>query len=122
MRHSMLAAGLAAALLFAGPAVAQESYIKTVEDAAAVDPDATVVRVRLGDTAILRAVVDRAPAIETLVISHPGNKLDTACLPVLRQLPALRSLTLSGDAFLYDEEFAALGRLTQLETLNLHLP
>jgi hypothetical protein len=123
MRSAVLAAaGLAAALLVSAPAQAKDRLVTTVEEAQAVAPDATTARVRLGPTDVLRKVVERAPGIETLVLSHPGNDLDPEALPLLLKLPSLTSLTMAGDAFLYDDEFATLGKLTRLKTLNLHLP
>ena len=123
MRVALLAVGLAT-VLACRPALslADDGYVHTVEQAEAIAPTATEVRVRLGAADVLRSIVARAPGVETLVIEHPGNKLDPEVLPLLLELPALRSLTLRGDPFLYDEEFATLGKLVCLETLNMHLP
>ena len=103
--------------------VAQEMpEVRTAEQARALPRDTQAVAVRLEDVSVLEALLGRCPDIARLEIDNPGNKIQLASLEILERWPELEHLELRGDPFLYDEEFAALGRLGGLVTLDLALP
>lgn len=116
---------LVLAFLGVSPAAqAQETRpdVKTVEAVEALPADATSVRLTVESSALVAALVRRLPGLTSLELHTPGNKIDVKSLELLQGFPKLTSLTLTGDAFLYDPEFAALGRLTTVRTLSMSLP
>ena len=129
MRTRLFSAALGAALLFSvsalvAPPSAQavdETVVSTLEEARTIDPAIKKLTLRMGDLELLEALIERAPGIEDLHFSNPSNQVPPAAFPVLAKLTKLRTLRLTGDMFLYDEEFAAIGRLTQLTKLTMSL-
>ncbi len=99
--------------------------VTTVDEANAVAADARHVRLRLHHETgadVLAALASRIPSITELDISSPGNKIQHRSLELLESFPKLRKLTLTGDPFLYDKDFTALGRLEGLRWLRMALP
>ncbi len=129
MRTRLCSAALAAALLFSvsaliapPPALAvDETVVSTLEEARTIDPAIKKLTLRMGGLELLATLIERAPGIEDLHFSNPSNQVPTAAFPMLAKLPKLRTLRLTGDMFLYDEEFAAIGRLSQLTKLTMSL-
>lgn len=118
------AALLAVACALAAPpaAAAEDPVVTTIEQVEKLDPATTRVTVRMGKHALLAALVKRVPRLEALVFEHPGNKVHPRTIALLEAFKDLRALTLTGDMFLYDEEFASLGRLKKLRSLRMALP
>lgn len=99
---------------------------RSVADASVLDDSAISVAIDASGptlTAILDEVVRRAPRLRQVSILHQsGSTLEARGLEHLQSLKDLESLTLAGDAYLYDDQFAALGHLTRLTSLRLSLP
>ncbi len=123
MRLAQTALFALALAFVASPATAQEKpWLTRLDQVEELPSETTSVRVRIDGPDLVAALVRRTPGLTTLSISNPSNQIDLRTLEMLAHFKKLRSLTLVGDPFLYDKEFAALGALTQLETLRLSLP
>ena len=114
-----------AAVLVLGLATAaigdEPPEVTTAAEVAKLDRSLTTVRVKGVGFETIDALAKRLPNLTKLVLYEPSNKIDARALHALGRFPKLTDLTLSGDPFLYEREFAALGRLRQLRSLRLAL-
>ncbi len=117
------------ALLLANPAYAQSDeppVVRTARDVASISADSHTVQVIASAgqlTLLLQALTDRASGIRVLKIHHGASvQMETRSLELLQRLTQLEALAITGDAFLYDDQFAAIGKLTSLRSLRLGLP
>ena len=124
MNTRMVALALSAVGVLAVTATAQDQprVLKTVEYVAKLADDTTSAFVQPANPAVIAALVRRFPKLEALDIREPSNRIELAALEQLAKFDGLRSLSLKGDPFLYDKEFAAIGRVQTLTTLRLCLP
>ena len=70
----------------------------------------------------LEALVKDSLDLTSLWIDHPGNKIELRSLTLLAEFKKLETLKLTGDPFLYDDEFKELGKLSGLRSLSMALP
>lgn len=96
--------------------------VKTLGDVARLPEGTRGVSIHALPHDVMKALADRFPNLEGLEVLHPGNAIDTAGFKQLERFKKLDSFSMDGDAFLYDDEFALLGRMTSLRQLRLGLP
>jgi len=100
--------------------------IRAADDVEKLAKETTETRVEASGktlTATLLALRERAPQLRTLHIAHRASgRIETASIEALAGFAQLEVLSLVGDATLLDAEFAALGKLSTLESLGLGLP
>jgi hypothetical protein len=121
-----LLVGLLAAVFTAHGARAQDRHsIRTKEAAESVAADTKSVSVDASGpvlTQVLEALAKQAPNLTAVDIYHMANKIELRSVTLLAEFKKLESLKLTGDPFLYDDEFAALGKLATLKSLSMSLP
>jgi len=96
--------------------------VKTVADVEKLPEGTEGVSVHSLPRDVMKALADRFPELRGLRIVHPGNRIDVAGFEQLERFQKLETFAMDGDAFLYDDEFALLGRMTSLRDLHLGLP
>ena len=99
-----------------------EIVVTNVAEAKQLDPSTTALKLVLRDDATLGAILEHAPNITKLHLTHPGHRISLESLELLGKFKKLESLTFRGDPFLSDKKFTALGNLPRLKTLHLALP
>ena len=96
--------------------------VKTLGDVAKLPEGTRGVSIHALPHDVMKALADRFPDLEGLEVLHPGNIIDVEGFKQIERFTKLDSFSMGGDAFLYDDEFALLGRMTSLRQLRLGLP